>query len=382
MLQTRMLVLQPTPFCNIDCDYCYLRQRHDRGVMHLDTVAAIANQIVANIEPDIETLVVWHGGEPTAVPLEWYRTAYPLLSQSKRGKPLAFTIQTNGIALDAKWARFLADTETSVGLSIDGPEDLHNRHRQTRTGRATWHLTMRAIDTLRAHGVEPGVITVLTAESLTRADDMLAFYIRHGIQKLSFSVEEKEGANAGSSLDFPAVDAAMEAFLLEFMRGLAAAGAEIHVREPERILGLLASGQSNVGQNEQTEPLACITVDWTGGVYTYSPEFTEHASGDLQHARIGHLGRQTMDEIIAGPELRRLSAEVAVGLAACQQTCQFWDVCGGGSPVNRMAEHGSLAVAETQFCRLTVQATARALRRLLAETQPSVPRRPVIALGV
>ncbi len=374
MLPTRMLVIQPTPFCNINCDYCYLHNRNDRGVMHADTVEAIASQIVVNIAPDVDTLVVWHGGEPTALPLDWYRTAYPILSRRKQGKPLAFTLQTNGIALNEDWARFLADTETSVGLSIDGPEDLHNRHRLTRSGRPTWHLTMRAIDSLRAQGVEPGVITVLTADSLDRAEDMLAFYVRHGIQKLSFSVEEKEGANAGSSLDFSGVDAAMEAFLLRFMQALTASGVEIHLREAERILGLLASGQSNAGLNEQTEPLACITVDWTGGVYTFSPEFTEHATGALQHAQIGHLSRQTLPEILAGPELALLSRQVSEGLAACRQHCQFWDICGGGSPVNRVAEHGSLAIAETQFCRLTVQATARALRRLLAyEAAPPSP---------
>lgn len=366
MLPTRMLVIQPTPFCNIDCDYCYLGRRNERGVMSGVILERIAREIVANIDPDLEPLIVWHGGEPTAVPLDWYRSAYPILTESKRGKPLAFTLQTNGIALNDAWAAFLARTQTSVGLSIDGPEALHDRHRRTRAGRPTWQRTTRALPLLRAHGIEPGLITVLTADSLDQPEAMLDFYVEHGIQKLSFSVEEQEGANASSSLDFRDVETAMEDFLFRFMQGLTAHGAEISLRDAERILGLLASGRSNAGLNEQTEPLACITVDWTGGVYTFSPEFTEHATGALAHARIGHLGRQTLAEIVAGPELALLSAQVAEGLAECQRTCQFWDICAGGSPVNRWAEHGTLSVAETQFCRLTVQATARALRRLLA----------------
>lgn len=373
MLPTRMLVLQPTPFCNIDCDYCYLRHRSDHGVMAHHTVQAIAESIVAQIAPEVETLVVWHGGEPTTVSPNWYRTAYPILRQHKRGKPLSFSLQSNGIALDAEWAAFLRDTETSVGLSIDGPQDLHDRHRRTRGRKPTWHLTMRALDRLRAVGVEPGVITVLTADSLNRADEMLAFYLEHDVRKLSFSIEEREGANARSSLDFDGVEASMEEFIGRFIQGLAASGAPLHLREPERILGLLASSESNVGRNEQTEPLACITVDWRGGVYTFSPEFTEHASGEWQHACLGNVHTHALSELTQGAALHRLSAEVAVGLAECERSCGFWEICGGGSPVNRLAEHGTLAVAETQFCRLTVQATARALQRLLATGELRAP---------
>jgi uncharacterized protein len=368
-----MVVIQPTPFCNIDCDYCYLRQRRDRGLMRTDTVEAIAERIIEVLDPSIETLVVWHGGEPTTVPLDWFRSAYTTLRQHKRGTPLAFALQTNGIAIDDDWARFIAETETRAGLSIDGPEDLHNRHRKTRTGRPTWYLAMRALDTLRRNGVEPGIITVLTADSLRRADDMLAFFVEHSLHNLSFSVEEREGANATSSLEFEGVEHTVEEFLLRFMEAVTKNNLPIHVREAERILALLAAGGSAVGANEQTEALAVITVDWTGGVYTYSPEFTEHAIGEWGYLRLGSVHQNTLAEISNGEALGRLTREVSTGLAECASACSFWEICGGGSPVNRLAEHGSLAVAETQFCRLTVQATARALQRLLRSTDEFGP---------
>jgi uncharacterized protein len=368
-----MLVIQPTPFCNIDCDYCYLRHRSERGVMSVSTLEALADRLIGAIEPAIQPVVLWHGGEPTTVPLDWFRSAYSILQRYKEGAPLTFSVQTNGIGIDDNWATFLAETGTRVGLSLDGPEDLHNRHRHTRTGRNTWHLAMRALDTLRRHRIEPGIIAVLTADSLGRSEEMLAFFTEHDLLDLSFSVEEREGANTTSSLDFSGVEDAVEEFLFRFMQGVIREKLPIQIREAERILRLLVSGKTGVGANEQTEPLAAITVDWGGGVYTYSPEFTEHAVGDWRFLHLGNVRTHTLSEIVNGRQLQRLVREVSAGLAECAKTCNFWEICGGGSPVNRLAEHGSLAVAETQFCRLTVQATARALERLLRVTDMVSP---------
>jgi uncharacterized protein len=365
MLATRMVVIQPTTYCNIDCDYCYLKLRAQHQIISRGTIEAIADRIVNAIGRDIQTLVVWHGGEPTTVPIDWYRMAYPILQNRKQGAPLAFAVQTNGIGVDDRWAAFFSETGTRVGLSLDGPQFLHDRHRRTRRGRGTWDLVMRALDTLRRHGVEPGIITVLTADALNHADEMLAFFVDHGLSDVSFSVEEQEGANTTSSLDFPGVEDAVQNFLFSFLHRVIHENLPIHVREAERILGLLASGISADGTNEQTDPLAAITVDWNGGVYTYSPEFTEHAAGEWEFFRIGNVQEDTLEEILAREPFRRLVAEVSVGLAECAKSCAFWTICGGGSPVNRVAEHGSLAVAETQFCRLTIQATARALQKLL-----------------
>jgi len=190
--------------------------------------------------------------------------------------------------------------------------------------------------TFGRHRLEPGIITVLTADSLRRADDMLAFFVEHDLRDLSFSVEEREGANAASSLEFAGVEHAVEEFLLRFMQDVVRKNLPIRVREAERILTLLAAGGSAVGANEQTEALAVITVDWTVGVYTYSPEFTEHAIGEWEHLRLGNVHTHTSAEIESGESLRRLMREVSEGLAECATTCTFWEICGGGSPVNRL----------------------------------------------
>jgi len=361
----RLLVVQPTPFCNIDCDYCYLRDRGRRAVMAESTVEAMADRIVGRIDALTQTLVIWHGGEPTTLPWRWYDAAGRRLSRAKRGAPLRFALQTNGIGIDDAWADFLAASRTQVGLSIDGPQDIHDRHRRTRKGRPTWSLAMAALARLRRRGIEPGIITVLTADSLDRANDLLDFYAAHGLHRVSFSVEEREGANLRSSLDGPDAPLRMERFLTRFLEGAVRRRLPIHLREAERILGLLADPTAGAAHNDQVEPLDIVTVDHRGGLYSFSPEFAEHATGAWSWLRLGDVHRDSLDDIAESPALRRLTRQIATGVSACAESCAFWPVCGGGAPVNRLAETGGLSAAETQFCRLTVQATVRALSKVL-----------------
>jgi uncharacterized protein len=129
----RQLVLQPTPFCNIDCRYCYLGNRTSTARMSLQTLDFVCRDVFASPRLDEQLDVAWHGGEPLAVPLAWYREAIALMAR-RRPPALALThhFQTNGLLVDEDWVRFFDQTGARVGLSIDGPADLHDANRRTR----------------------------------------------------------------------------------------------------------------------------------------------------------------------------------------------------------------------------------------------------------
>ena len=80
--RTRLLILQGSPFCNINCDYCYLRNRDDRTVMSADVLGAIRDKIFPRISEAAAPAIIWHAGEPTAVPIAWYRHAYAELRRT------------------------------------------------------------------------------------------------------------------------------------------------------------------------------------------------------------------------------------------------------------------------------------------------------------
>src|SRR5450755_3340850 len=93
-----LIILQPTPFCNIACDYCYLRNRNDRTIMSADVVGAVRDRIFPRMAADAAPAIIWHAGEPTVVPVAWYRHAYAELRRTAPANA-SFSLQSNGVSL-------------------------------------------------------------------------------------------------------------------------------------------------------------------------------------------------------------------------------------------------------------------------------------------
>src|SRR5262249_3691322 len=148
-----------------------------------------------------------------------------------RLKPPALTVshsfQTNGTLIDEAWCEFFAAEEVSVGVSIDGPQRLHDLNRRTRSGRGTFDRTIAGVRLLRRQGVPFHVISVLSAESLAAPDEMFQFYVGEGIDRICFNVEESEGDHISRAFAEADIVDRYYRFLREFWR-LAAA-------QPEKI---------------------------------------------------------------------------------------------------------------------------------------------------
>ena len=191
----RLIILQPTPYCNISCSYCYLGRRDDRRLMTSEVIEAIRDKIFRRLSPDAAPAVVWHAGEPTAAPIAWYEYAYGRLKDVAPSQA-SFAMQSNGIAIDEAWVDLFRRTNTNVSLSIDGPQRFHDARRRTRNGKPTWYLAMRGLKRLQAAGFEPSVITVLHPSGLDCAKEYYEFYRDNWITQIGCSVDELEGANS------------------------------------------------------------------------------------------------------------------------------------------------------------------------------------------
>lgn len=353
---TELLVLQATPFCNIDCSYCYLPARADRRRMSAAVLDAAFRAVLRSRFVRDELTVVWHAGEPLVLPPSWYEEAFAVADRHRpAGLRLRHSFQSNGLLLDARWADFLAQSGAEIGLSLDGPAHLHDSRRRTRGGGGTHAQAMRGLALLREAGLPFHVITVLTAASLDEPDALFDFYAAHGISRVAFNVEEAEGANARSSLAGPAHEARFRAFLRRFFARMQAAPGAIALREWERALAVIrARGIAPEGQ--ETEPLRIVSVDVAGNVSTFSPEFL-----GLRHPRYGDFcfGNVLSDEfetIAARALASPLASDIRAGITACERSCAWFRYCGGGSPSNKLSENGSVVSTETMFCRLVQQA--------------------------
>jgi uncharacterized protein len=195
-----LLVIQPTPFCNIDCRYCYLPDRNTKAVVAPATLSNLFSQVFTSGWVRDCLSVVWHAGEPLVLPIGFYRNAFRLVDALKSTDvQVTHSFQTNGTLIGEEWCKFFIEERVNLGVSIDGPKHLHDRNRLTRSGRGTFDKTIAGIRLLRRHQVPFHVISVLSMESMLLPQEMFNFYIEEGIQGVCFNVEESEGGHVSQS---------------------------------------------------------------------------------------------------------------------------------------------------------------------------------------
>jgi uncharacterized protein len=154
------------PICNLDCKYCfylekerlYPETRHWK--MPPDILERFIHQTIA-AQPGNEVQFAWQGGEPTLAGLDFFRSVIALEQKHAAGKTIHNALQTNGTLLDAEWSKFLAEHRFLVGISIDGPRELHDCFRVDKGQAPTFDRVMRGIGLLKDHGVDFNTLTVV-----------------------------------------------------------------------------------------------------------------------------------------------------------------------------------------------------------------------------
>src|SRR5262249_47280546 len=196
-----LLVIQPTPFCNLDCSYCYLPDSSNKRKMTLETLEKTFNWVFSSGLVRQPLTLLWHAGEPMVLPASFYEEATRLLERcNTSGFEITQSFQTNATLVNEERCDFIRRRKVQVGVSVDGPDFLNDRHRKTRKGGGTLDRVLRGMQLLRDHDIFFDVITVLTSTSLDYPDELFDFYIEHGIMNVAFNVEEIEGPHVASSL--------------------------------------------------------------------------------------------------------------------------------------------------------------------------------------
>lgn len=371
-LRTRLLVLQPTPFCNIRCSYCYLPDRDDRSRMPMAVVQQAVQGLVDDGLLGDRLTVVWHAGEPLAMPLAFYDEAFETVRRiAGPGCAVTQAIQTNAMLIDDAWCALFQRHAVQLGVSIDGPAFLHDGHRVTRRGRGTHARTLRGIARLRAHGIAFHAIAVVTAGTLTHADAFADFFEALGVTEVGCNFDEAEGAHTQSSVQ--GHEAAHRAFLARLFERASTSQGRLKVREQAQTWRRLDPSLPRVRwhgvdtpDNAQVLPFAIVSVGWQGDFGSFSPELLGLPSVDFDSFTLGNVLHGGYLASAQGERFQRLWTAIRSGTEACRQACRYFAYCGGGAPVNKLFEHGSLASAETLYCRSMVQ---RPIEVVLAEAE-------------
>jgi len=152
------------PICNLDCKYCFYLEKENlypetrHWAMSREVLERYVQQYIA-AQPHDEVHFAWQGGEPTLLGVDFFRTVVELQKQYADGRQIHNALQTNATLLDDEWGAFLAEENFLVGVSIDGPRELHDYYRVDKGNAPTFDRVMRGITKLKKHRVEFNTLT-------------------------------------------------------------------------------------------------------------------------------------------------------------------------------------------------------------------------------
>jgi len=183
--------LAPTPFhllakptgaiCNLDCKYCFFLSKEmlypgSRFRMADELLEIYIRQLLES-QPGPEVIVGWQGGEPTLMGLEFFERSIEYVRKYERPHHrVTYTIQTNGTRLTDEWAAFLKKHQVLVGLSVDGPREMHDALRVDKGGKGTFDDVMRGWECLNRHGVDVNILCTVNAANADHPVELYRFF--------------------------------------------------------------------------------------------------------------------------------------------------------------------------------------------------------------
>ena len=191
--------------CNLKCSYCYYRnrlKRYEGDDIPRMSVEILERYIIQHIEASTEKEIMfsWHGGEPMMAGIDFYRTVVRIQKKHlPSGRFLMNGIQTNGTLITDEWCRFFAKEKFSVGISIDGPGELHDQARRSIGDQPTLKRVIRGYGLLRNHRIPAEVLCVVSARNVSFPMEVYSFFKQLGTRYITFLplVNRDDGTESG-----------------------------------------------------------------------------------------------------------------------------------------------------------------------------------------
>ena len=244
MPSVQLLIKPVSGSCNMRCRYCFyedeagMRETACYGKMTPETARTLIRKTLDAAEGSAS--FVFQGGEPTLAGLSFYRFFTDTVTEyNHKSLRVEFAIQTNGLLLSDEWCEFFAQNRFLVGLSLDGPRDIHNRNRRLTDGKGSFDRVMQSVELLKAHGCDFNILSVVTAHS--DADKIYHFFRKNQLlyQQYVPFIPRLDGKKGEVFLSAQQYGKFLKRLFDLWYEDLAA-GMEIHNRDFENWIGMLA----------------------------------------------------------------------------------------------------------------------------------------------
>ena len=165
--------------CNLDCAYCYYRDKAEiyssrQAVMSTDVLESYIRQYLETVNLPVVTFC-WHGGEPLLAGIDFYRKAVELQQRYAAGRQIENTLQTNGVLVNDEWCSFFRENSFLVGVSLDGPKDIHDAYRRDCGGIPTYDRVIAAVEKMYRNNVEYNILATVNSMSEGRGREVYGF---------------------------------------------------------------------------------------------------------------------------------------------------------------------------------------------------------------
>jgi serine-type anaerobic sulfatase-maturating enzyme len=327
------LLIKPVgPRCNLACRYCFYSGDAEPdatlpAVMPDEVLDVLIKEYLALRLP--QSILCWQGGEPTLAGLDFFRRVIELeKTHGASGQIVSNALQTNGQVIDAEWAKFLAEYRFLVGLSIDGPPEVHDTQRIDRHGRGSHEKALRAAKLFDEHGVEFNILTVIHAGNQDKARDIFRWQLAQGWQHLQY-IPCIEVDEAGRPLEFSCTPEGFGQFLCDLWHAYRETGRrDIGIRTFDSWLS-----QKVLGENTM-----CVFCESCGDYLLVKPD------GSLYPCDFFFDPKWRLGSVVDGDLLAAFNEVRETGFGKLKQQfdaecreCPWLSLCNGGCPKDRVA---------------------------------------------
>ena len=228
----------------------------------------------------------------------------------------------------------------------------------------THERAVKGIKLLQERGIDFHVIAVITSDALECPDEIVDFFLGLGVRRVGFNVEELEGEHADSSLVRRGIEARVRKFWTRLYERQVEAGTALQIREFVAAYKSIANGppltsaEAAMQMNSQTAPFGIVSADWQGNLSSFSPELLGVKSIHYGDFVFGNIRDGDLLSLLDSQKFNRVAADIYEGVKRCEQSCQYFGLCGGGAPSNKYFENGTFASSETMYCRTSIQMPA------------------------
>ena len=334
--------------CNLNCEYCFYLEKEKlypevkNWAMQDDVLEKYIKEYIRSQEAP-EITFAWQGGEPTLLGINFFKKAIQLQKKYTNGKRIENTFQTNGILLNDEWCNFFAENNFLIGLSIDGPREIHNKYRVHKSGQPSFDNVITGLEFLKKHEVEFNTLTCVQKDNSYKSLEVYKFLKEIGSRYMQFipivertslkNTDELKLVNPSYKEEAVVTDWSVEAlqygkFLLEiFNHWIKTDVGKYYVQIFDVSLGLWHGLSSTLCVFSETCGQA-LALEHNGDIYS-----CDHYV--YPENKLGNIMKESLNKIVDSEQQHKFASDKKTSLPKLCLDCDVYFICNGGCPKHR-----------------------------------------------